>query len=203
MACETAGGLPRGGAILPQGRGSASQHRDRQSGGPASRFSEGPGRVGQRNACVRDRSPSDDIISPYEGNGGRNPQMDVAPPPVAQAAGRKSARRTAVEEQQLIQRDSSSSSEEGELSDDPQEAAVESGPTAGGSSHLRQPESPVPAVQDIVDFLSRNNRVLQEAMSKAQADSKRAFDQKRRGELDLQFGDQAVSDLTHKKAREK
>lgn len=50
-------------------------------------------------------------------------------------------------------------------------------------------ESSVPAVQNTMELLSHNNKILLEAVTKAQMDNKRAFDKKRRGELNLQTGD--------------
>lgn len=108
----------------------------RQSGGPASRFSEGPGRFGQDSACAWDTAQRDDVITTHSAHGRRSPQRDVAPL-VTRAAGHRSAGRTEEEQRQSTQ--TGSSNEEGELSDDPQEAAVVSGQMAGGSSRLRQP----------------------------------------------------------------
>ena len=51
-------------------------------------------------------------------------------------------------------------------------------------------EPTVPAVQDIISFLNRNCKLLQDAIIRAQAASKKIFDRKRRGELILQPGDQ-------------
>lgn len=59
------------------------------------------------------------------------------------------------------------------------------------------PETTVPAVQDTVDFLNRNNKLLQEVVTKAQAASKTAFDRKRRGELILHPGDQVWLSTTN------
>lgn len=62
------------------------------------------------------------------------------PPPVAQASRSSRDGRSVQSPQHERQRDSdSSNSEEGELCNDPQEAAMESGQTADGSSRLRQP----------------------------------------------------------------
>ena len=59
------------------------------------------------------------------------------------------------------------------------------------------PESPVPAEQNTVDFLGRNNKLLQETMVKAQATNKRIYDRKRRGKLCLQPGDQVWLSTTN------
>ena len=50
-------------------------------------------------------------------------------------------------------------------------------------------ESGVPAVQDTVNFFSRNNNLLRETLAKAQTASKRIFDKRKKGELILQPDD--------------
>lgn len=60
-----------------------------------------------------------------------------------------------------VNNSSSSSSEEGELSEDPQEAAMESGQTAGGSPHLRQPgkQKTSMSVNNVSGLVAAGNRV--------------------------------------------
>lgn len=57
------------------------------------------------------------------------------------------------------------------------------------------------SVPNTMDFLDHNNKILQEAVAKAQANNKRAFDNKRRGELNLQLGDQVWLSTTNLKLR--
>lgn len=59
------------------------------------------------------------------------------------------------------------------------------------------PEFSVLAVQSTMDFLSCNNQLLQEAMTKAQAGSQKTFDKRRRGELNLQLGYQVWHSMTN------
>ena len=60
-------------------------------------------------------------------------------------------------------------------------------------------ESPVPAVQDRLNFFSTNNQVLQDAISKSQASNKKFFDKKRRGNLNLEPGDKVWLSTTNLK----